>query len=348
MLLAAYGVHGLWERFAMPQKKKLQVFVSSTYEDLKEERQAAVEAILNAGHIPAGMELFAAGDESQMAVIRRWIDESDVFLLILGGRYGSLESESGKSYIHLEYEYALEQSKPLFAVVITENYLETKIGKFGSGVMERHHQAELREFRTLVKSKMVRFWEDPRDIKLAIHEKILELLRDRELVGWVPGIETVDTAPLAAEIARLGKENADLRGQLERASKATETYNGLSFDELYKLLLNTGLSKDFSQERHAVPVEQISQVFGDGNTSLIHLFWYLKDIFQLGVGYPKDGQAHVYALKLEAFGLIDISSRSPKQTQFILNQTGRQFLLRLRTVRNASQAEQYVLNANGR
>lgn len=36
-------------------KKKLQVFVSSTYVDLKEERQAAVEAILNAGHIPAGM-----------------------------------------------------------------------------------------------------------------------------------------------------------------------------------------------------------------------------------------------------------------------------------------------------
>jgi hypothetical protein len=46
----------------MAQKKKLQVFVSSTYEDLKEERQVAVESILTAGHIPAGMELFAAGD----------------------------------------------------------------------------------------------------------------------------------------------------------------------------------------------------------------------------------------------------------------------------------------------
>lgn len=41
--------------------KKLQVFVSSTYTDLIEERQAAVEAILDAGHIPAGMELFKAG-----------------------------------------------------------------------------------------------------------------------------------------------------------------------------------------------------------------------------------------------------------------------------------------------
>lgn len=51
------------------KEKKLQVFVSSTYTDLKEERQAAVEAILATGNIPAGMELFTAGNLSQMAVI---------------------------------------------------------------------------------------------------------------------------------------------------------------------------------------------------------------------------------------------------------------------------------------
>ena len=38
--------------------KKMQIFVSSTYEDLKDERQKMVEAILDAGHIPAGMEIF--------------------------------------------------------------------------------------------------------------------------------------------------------------------------------------------------------------------------------------------------------------------------------------------------
>jgi len=42
------------------REKKYQIFVSSTYEDLKDERQAAVEAILLAGHIPAGMELFSS------------------------------------------------------------------------------------------------------------------------------------------------------------------------------------------------------------------------------------------------------------------------------------------------
>jgi Domain of unknown function (DUF4062) len=41
----------------MTARRKLQVFVSSTYVDLKAERQAAVEAIVTAGHIPVGMEL---------------------------------------------------------------------------------------------------------------------------------------------------------------------------------------------------------------------------------------------------------------------------------------------------
>ncbi len=80
--------------------KKLQVFVTSTYTDLIEERLAAVEAKLDAGHIPAGMELFKAG-RSQMENIHKWIDESDVYMLILGGRYGSIEEESGLSYAEL-------------------------------------------------------------------------------------------------------------------------------------------------------------------------------------------------------------------------------------------------------
>ena len=102
-------------------KKKLQVFISSTYEDMKLERQKAVEAILAAGHIPAGMELFASENAEQWAVIQRWIRESDVFLILLGGRYGSIEPISQKSYTHREYEYAVEKNKPIVSVVISNH-----------------------------------------------------------------------------------------------------------------------------------------------------------------------------------------------------------------------------------
>ena len=92
--------------------KKLQVFVSSTYSDMKAERQAVIEAILRAGHIPAGMELFAAGDKSQLEIIKRWIQDSDVFMLILGGRYGTIEPDSGENYVQVEYEFADSTNKP--------------------------------------------------------------------------------------------------------------------------------------------------------------------------------------------------------------------------------------------
>jgi hypothetical protein len=149
----------------MARARKLQVFVSSTYTDLKEERQAAVEAILTAGHIPAGMELFTAGDQEQMEVIRQWIAESDVYLLILGGRYGSIEPRTRNSYVELEYDYAVEQNKALFAVAITDEHLEAKVKMHGSGVIETDHKKKLVEFRARVLSRMVRFWSDPRDIK---------------------------------------------------------------------------------------------------------------------------------------------------------------------------------------
>ena len=100
------------------RKRKLQIFVSSTYKDLIDERLAAMEAILAAGHIPAAMEQFSPGDETAWEKIRRWIDESDGYLLILGGRYGSIEPDSGKSYIQLEYEYAQKQRKPFFSLVV--------------------------------------------------------------------------------------------------------------------------------------------------------------------------------------------------------------------------------------
>jgi len=121
----------------MPNKK-FQIFVSSTYEDLVVERQAIVEAILMAGHIPAGMELFTAGDKSQLEVIRQWIKDSDVFMVILGGRYGSIEEGSGKSYVHLEYEYALEEGKPIFAAVMSDVCLDVKVKSLGKEAFEQH------------------------------------------------------------------------------------------------------------------------------------------------------------------------------------------------------------------
>lgn len=176
--------------------KKLQVFVSSTYTDLIEERQVAVQAILDAGHIPAGMELFKAGN-SQMETIKKWIDESDVYMLILGGRYGTIEQESGLSYTELEYRYALSKNIPVFAIVLDDSFLNIKAaskGKYAIFEFEKDYIDKYNTFKTVVKSNIVKFVKNIDQIATVIHSHLYEILNDTNynLIGWIRANQNLD------------------------------------------------------------------------------------------------------------------------------------------------------------
>lgn len=200
-------------------KRKLQVFVSSTYTDLKEERQSAVAAILKAGHIPAGMELFTAGDKSQMDTIKRWIDESDVYMLILGGRYGSLEPISSLSYTELEYDYAVTTGKPLFAVVTTDDALESKVKSRGTDFMEKENPQLLRKFREKVLTNISSFFSDEKDVRLCVYESLSDYAANPKLSGWVAGGEIEDSSLLHEELRSLRTENETLKAQIAQSEK---------------------------------------------------------------------------------------------------------------------------------
>jgi hypothetical protein len=189
-------------------ERRLQVFVSSTYEDLKSERQAAVEAILANGHIPAGMELFASGDESQLKVIRDWIEASDVFLLILGFRYGSIEPNSKKSYIQLEYEYAQTLRKPCFACVAHEEIREPRIKEFGSIALETMNASKYATFRKQVLSNLVSFWHSKEEIKFEVSRKMNEFERRADLLGWVRADRAVESNPLIRRMAEIVEKHS--------------------------------------------------------------------------------------------------------------------------------------------
>jgi hypothetical protein len=248
-------------------KKRLQVFVSSTYTDLIEERQAAVEAILTAGHIPAGMELFAAGDESQLEVIKQWIDESDIYLLILGGRYGSVEKSSGKSYTQIEYEYALEKGKPLFACVINDQALEDKVKLHGREVVELSEPQKLKGFRDLVTSKVVRFWSDTKDIKIATSEKLAEFARRPDLIGWVR--QQTELSQIATELSRLSEENARLRDQIAYFSAKTDM--SLSYENLIEEVESKGLLSTLFSLRDSSLTSELYWASGEDEQRLLSL-----------------------------------------------------------------------------
>lgn len=260
----------------MNGNKKLQVFVSSTYLDLKEERQAAVEAILKAGHIPAGMELFSAGSESQLETIRRWIDDSDVYMLILGGRYGSVDPQTSLSYTELEYDYALSQGKPVFSVIIESQALEGKVKLEGSAALEVGYPKELKFFREKVLSRISSFFSDVKDIKLAVHETLADYSKRLDFTGWISGREIVDTRPLLEELARLREDKEKLQARLDsmtqqaprQASGAVKKLPDEDMREIVNMLKEIEVStKVFSSEEDAelvsYPVMTIVSVMRD-------------------------------------------------------------------------------------
>lgn len=227
-----------------------------------------------AGHIPAGMELFAAGDKSQLETIKRWIIESDVFMLILGGRYGTIDSASGKSYIELEYEYAIEQNKPAFAAVISDHYLDQKVRNMGKEVLEVEHTESYRNFKKTVMSRICRFFDDVKDLKLIVHESIPQITHDKKLSGWVRGDEVIDPKKTLEEMSQLQTENVRLIKQVHELEKkiSSDLYNGYSFEELLSIL---------QDER--VDVGELPELTAAKDVALINLFLAFADRLAVGV-----------------------------------------------------------------
>jgi regulator of replication initiation timing len=294
------------------------------------------------------MELLAAGDKSQWEVIKRWIDESDVFLLILGGRYGSIEPESQKSYTHLEYDYALSQNKAIFAVVTEEKALEERVknSELGTKLIERDNPSEFNKFRKLVCSKMVRFWQDQKDIKLAILETLSEFSRREELTGWILGDQAVNTGELAEELARLSQENSELRARLNDSE--LKMYNGSTFEELYNLLNGEKIvidSQTLYRENFEI-LNLITQAFDDSQPSALHLFWGLRNLSLIA------DTSELYSLVvryLYKFGLIEIDrqERPARNGGYFriestkLNEFAQKFMLRLIKEKGNDETNKY-------
>lgn len=303
--------------------KKLQVFISSTFIDLKEERQAAVSAILKAGHIPAGMELFKAADKSQWEIIKRWIDASDVYMLILGGRYGSIDPKTGVSYTELEYDYAVETKKPLFAVVIEDSAIEEKVKNNGLDFLERERPSELKLFREKVLQNMSSFFHDLKDIRLTVMESLPEIAQMNNLSGWVSGDDVPDVQALINEVNGLREKIKDLEKE----------------NNQLRINKSAGFSNDFETLEEILKAIQIkipNDVSGrdeDYELSLFTLFERCKDTLVTGVTNKinqKETTSFLYfnvCPKLQIHGLVENEKVAGVQyRRFAITKKGLAFL----------------------
>ena len=161
-------------------KKKYQFFISSTYADLIDERLEIIQTILRTENIPLVMEAFPAADKKQMDLIKEIIDQSDFYIVLVGGRYGSIDPESGKSYTELEYDYAVSRGIPILAFLktddsITKNQMDT----------EQEKQEKLEAFKNKLKEKLLKFWNNKHELAAAVSQAIIHALKDNPPGGLI-------------------------------------------------------------------------------------------------------------------------------------------------------------------
>ncbi len=187
-------------------EKRYQVFVSSTYNDLLEERSEVMQALLELECMPAGMELFPAANETQWNWIKKVIDESDYYMVIVAGRYGSISSETKISYTEMEYRYALDSGKPVIAF-LHENILKLESGRCES---EEKLQGMLDEFRALVKKRLCKMYSTPSDLGAKVSRSITQLKKQYPAKGWIRA-DILDSLASTDETLRLQRDNEKLR-----------------------------------------------------------------------------------------------------------------------------------------
>lgn len=162
-------------------EKRYQIFISSTYADLIDERKGIMEAVLSLNCFPAGMEMFPATNMEQFEYIKTVIDLSDYYVLVIAGRYGSL-AKDGISYTEKEYNYAKRKNIPILAFIF-EDIEKLPLSKVDNN-MEKLEKLE--KFRNKVKkNRVVKFWSNASELKYMIHDSLLSEFRLNPREGWI-------------------------------------------------------------------------------------------------------------------------------------------------------------------
>lgn len=194
---------------------KYQVFVSSTFRDLADERDLVIKAILEMGHIPVGMEMFSAADEEQWNIIKKQIDQSDYYVVIIAHRYGT-NDPTGLGYTEKEYDYAVSKGIPTLGFVIDDNVSwPREKSEADVALIER-----LNLFKGKVKSKPVSFWKNGEDLYGKCSIALVKAFNAYPREGWVRASQVQDTAA-SKEVIRLSAENAKLRASIADFEVAT-------------------------------------------------------------------------------------------------------------------------------
>lgn len=152
---------------------KKTVFISSTYEDLKQHRAKLWDTISQYDVDIRGMEQFGARKSTPLETCLAEVEQSDIYIGIVALRLGSIDEKSGKSFTQLEYERARKLDKEILIYFLDKrNGLVTpKFIDFG----ENHEK--LNAFKTTLRKRhTIDTFVDENDLSDKLKRKLDDIL----------------------------------------------------------------------------------------------------------------------------------------------------------------------------
>ena len=232
-------------------EKRYQIFISSTFADLEEERKGVMEAIISLNCFPAGMEMFPATDTEQFEYIKTIIDESDYYVLIIAGRYGSV-AEDGVSYTEKEFDYAKEKGVPILTF-IKKNIEIIPASKTDQDNKKKKKLLAFRE--KAMNGRMVKFWDNASELKYNLQTSLSQEFRRNPRMGWIRGNTSADLS-LYNTIENMREENKILQ---EKYEKLRFQIDQRIEDETTMADIDEKIKRNFEVQLVSVP---ISDMFG--------------------------------------------------------------------------------------
>jgi hypothetical protein len=322
--------------------KKYQIFISSTFSDLQEERQLALKAILDLDHIPSGMEAFPAIDMEQFEYIKKVIDECDYYLLIIGARYGSTDT-NGVSFTEREFDYAISKNKTVIALLHNDVQSLPKRNFDADPALE----SRLNTFRDKVKSgRMVRLWNNRDQLVSAMMQAIIKAIATYPANGWIRGDE-VASEDVVKRYMQLRSEYDDLYNKYKEAS--TRNLAKLSdlakLEELFEIRYSGLIKGDRRYDNVKVAWRDILKIVGPNlysprSAAIISsdIIDYISQLYPaLAYTNVNNMDTNTIKIHLHALGILDIQAAEAAgggvQEFVSLTESGKAELIRAMAVR---------------
>jgi len=319
--------------------KVFQVFVSSTFSDLADERRQVTNTLAKAGYVAAGMELFPATDQQQLDFIKRVIDRSDYYVVIVAGRYGSMADDK-LSFTEHEYEYAMSKGIPVLA------FLHAEPDKIEAGKTDKDPDKvrSLEAFRKrLSTGRIVDFWKFAPDLCTTVLTAVVQTTNLFPAQGWVRGDQAIDPKVLQ-ELEKLRSENAALAAQLKEIAGAPIIFpsNLPAPTEEVSLNISVNVRNAYSDHRF---ISTWQAIFIDSIDDILNEKYEREIGTALAMKYGRTLEPHLeYAsidpeqlrqirIQLEALGLINAvatkrerNGRSIQGTSWLITEKGRRYM----------------------